>query len=176
MNESATFEFVVDEHPEGGRKAIKIVGRGGMIAVIVIFVFLCFGFNMPALAVLPLCLLGLVLYFWKLFNVELEYSLTAGIMTFSRIYGGMRRKRVLDLTVKDMREIAPVTDGTMAHLNELGVSRDFRFMSSSTADDMYYAIFEQNGKLCVVYFEATERALQILHYYNHNTVITRVAR
>lgn len=118
----------------------------------------------------------MVLYFWKLFNVELEYSLTSGLMTFSRIYGGLKRKKVLDVFVKDMREIAPVTDGTMEHLRAIGVEKDYLFASSSSADDMYYATFDHEGKLSVVYFEATEKTLKILRFYNPSTVVTRVSR
>ncbi len=176
MNESTTFEFVVTERPEGKRKAFVVFARAGLLSVIAVFVFLCFGFNVPTLAVLPLSLLGLVMYFWKRFNRDMEYSMTTGIMTFSYIYGGSSRKKVLELFIKDMREIAPVTDDTMDHLNKLGVERDYRFVSSSSADDMYYAIFDQDGKLCVVYFEATEKALSILYYYNHATVKTQVSR
>ncbi len=176
MNESSTYEFVVSERPEGKRKAVVILARTGLLAFIAAFVIaaLC---TFPALAVLPLGLLGLVLYFWKIFNRECEYSMTSGIMTFSYIYGGgVSRRKVLDLFIKDMREIAPVTDGTMEHLNALGVEKDYRFVSSSSADDMYYAVFDQDGKLSVIYFEATAKTISILYYYNHATVRTTVSR
>ncbi len=176
MNEMNTFEFVVAEKSEGSAKAKKILGRIGLLSIVFGFVILCFVLQLYAVMILPLSLLGLVLYFWKIFNVELEYSMTSGIMTFSRINGGIRRKKVLEVMIKDFREVAPVTDGTMAHLNSLGVEKDYRFASSSYADDMYYATFEQNGKSCVVYFEATAKALKILRYYNPATVVTEVAR
>ena len=35
---------------------------------------------------------------------------------------------------------------------------------------------EENGILCVVYFEATEKTLKILRYYNPVTVVTKVSR
>ena len=176
MNESSTFEFVVSEKPEGSRKALVIFARVGLLTVIAAFVIICLC-TFPALAILPLCMLGLVLFFWKIVNRECEYSMTSGIMTFSYIYGGgFTRRQVLELTIKDMREIAPVTDDTMSHLNSIGVEKDYRFVSSSSADDMYYAVFERNGKLCVVYFEATQRTLAILYYYNHSTVRTNVKR
>ncbi len=176
MNESSTFEFVVAERPEGKRKAVVTLARIGIIAFMVGFALLCFAFNVPMFAIIPIAFLGVFMYFWKLFNREFEYSMTSGVMTFSYIYGGLRRKKVLELFIKDMREIAPVTDDTMSHLNQLGVAKDYRFVSSSNADDMYYAIFDKNGTLCVVYFEATEKGLSILHYYNHSTVVTKVAR
>lgn len=176
MNENATFEFVVAEIPEGGRRVLLFAGRFALLTVIAVFIFACFAWNVPALAVLPLSLLGVVLYFWKLFNVEFEYSMTSGNMTFSRIYGGMRRKTVLDLSIKDLREIAPYADETPAHLASLGVEKEYRFISSSSAEDTYYAVFEADGTRAVVYFEATEKTLRILRFYNPATVVKKVSR
>ena len=175
MSDFNTFEFVVDERPEGKRKALKFWGRFGLIAFIAawVIVSLCTIFY---LAVLPLAMLGVVLYFWKIFNCELEYSMTSGIMTFSRIYGGLKRKKVLELTIKDFRGIAPRTAESDAKLKAQGVSKTYIFSSHSTAIDQYYATFEENGRLCVVYFEATEKALKILRYYNPVTVVTKVSR
>ncbi len=175
MSEFNTFEFVVDERPEGSRKALKFWGRFGLLAFVTIWVVisLCTIFY---LAVLPLAFLGVVLYFWKLFNCELEYSMTSGVMTFSRIYGGMKRKKVLELFIKDMREIAPRTPESDARLSARGIAKSYSFSSHSTADDQYYALFEQDGQLCVVYFEATEKTLKLLRYYNPGTVVTKVSR
>ena len=176
MSEFNTFEFVVDERPEGKRKLVKFLGRFALLAFIGAFVAFTFIIRMPMLAVLPLALLGIVLYFWKIFNCELEYSMTSGMMTFSRIYGSMKRRKVLDLTIKDFRECAPRTAESDAKLKARGIAKTYSFASHSTAADQYYALFEQNGDLCVVYFEATEKALKILRYYNPVTVVTKVSR
>ncbi len=176
MNESATFEFAVAEKPEGRRKAVVTLARIGVIAVFVGLIILFLAVKLYQFVIIPLSFLGVFMYFWKIFNRECEYSMTSGVMTFSYIYGGMRRKKVLDLTIKECKEIAPVTEETMAHLNALGVEKDYRFVSSISADDMYYATFDLDGKSCVVYFEATEKALSILYYYNHSTVRTQVSR
>ena len=175
MSDFNTFEFVVDERPEGKRKALKFWGRFGLIAFIAawVIVSLCTIFY---LAVLPLCLLGVVLYFWKIFNCELEYSMISGQMTFSRIYGSRKRTKVLEVTIKDFREIAPRTAESDAKLKAQGVAKTYMFASHSTAEDQYYATFEENGILCVVYFEATEKTLKILRYYNPVTVVTKVSR
>lgn len=178
MNENQTYEFVVAEKAEGSRKLKKILARGGMLAAIAFLVIL-FTLVFPALAplaVLPLAFLGLVLYFWKYFNVDLEYSMTSGYITFTRIYGSKTKKKVLDLCIKDMQAIAPVTDNTSSELNAKGVEKSYMFASHSTANDMYYAIFEKDGQKCVVYFEATQRALQIFRFYNMVTVVTTVSR
>ena len=175
MSEFNTFEFVVDEKAEGKRKLTKFLGRMGLIAIIVAWVIFSF-MTYPGFAILALVYLGLVLYFWKIFNCELEYSMTSGQMTFSRIYGGLKRKKVLDVTIKDFREVAPRTAESDAKLKAGGVGKTYSFSSHSTAIDQYYATFEQDGELCVVYFEATEKTLKILRYYNPVTVVTKVSR
>ena len=176
MNENSTYEFVVDERAQGSRLFKKILGRGGMLTLIAVFVIFTFASNIPALAVFPLAMLGVVLYFWKLFDVELEYSMTSGNITFTRVYGGRVRKMKLDLCIKDMQAIAPVTDTTPAELSSKGVEKTYMFASHTSAPDMYYAVFEQDGRKCVVYFEATGKALQIFRFYNMMTVITQVSR
>ena len=176
MSDFNTFEFVVDERAEGKRKLIKLLGRFALLAFIGAFVAVTFIIRMPMLAILPLLLLGVVLYFWKIFNCELEYSMVSGIMTFSRIYGSRKRTKVLEVTIKDFREIAPRTAESDAKLKAQGVSKTYMFSSHSTAIDQYYATFEENGRLCVVYFEATEKTLKLLRYYNPVTVVTKVSR
>lgn len=176
MHESNTYEFVVAEKPEGLRKLKKTLCRLAVLSVPIGFAILCLAVQLYPVVILPLSFLGVVLYFWKLFNVEFEYSLTSGIMTFSRINGGMRRKKLLELTIKEMHEIAPYTDDAKAHLETLPLVKNHVCVSSMAADDIYYAVFEQDKELQVVYFEATEKALHILHYYNGVTKMSKVSR
>ena len=63
MSDFNTFEFVVDERAEGKRKLIKFLGRFVLLAFIGAFVAFTFVIHMPMLAILPLLLLSLVLYF-----------------------------------------------------------------------------------------------------------------
>ena len=176
MHESNTYEFVVSEKPEGLRKLKKILCRIGVLAVPIGFAILCLAVQLYPVAILPLSLLGVVLFFWKIFNVEYEYSLTSGMMTFSRINGNMRRKKLLELHIKELHEIAPYTDEAKAHLETLPLVKNHIYVSSMAANDIYYSVFEQDKDLQVVYFEATEKALHILHYYNGITKMSKVSR
>ncbi len=176
MNESTTFEYVVAEIPTGRRKALKFLGRFGIIALLAAFALACVGMNIPQFIVIPIAFLGVFLYFWKLFDLELEYSMTSGVMTFSRIWGSRRRKGVLSLIIKDFREVAPVDPETPARLRARGVEKTYLFASSMKAEDLYVAVFDDGGTPAAVYFEATERALKILRYYNPGTVLKSVRR
>lgn len=176
MSDFNSFDFTVDERAEGKRKLVKVLGRTGLLAVVFSFVAVTFIIRMPMLAILPLLLLGLVMFFWKSFNCELKYSMEGGVMTFFRIYGGKKPKKILAVTIKDFREVSPRTPESDADLKAKGVSKTYSFSSHSTAEDQYYATFEENGVLCVVYFEATEKTLKLLRYYNPVTVVTKVSR
>ena len=176
MNEFNTYEFVVAEKPEGVRKLKKLLCRLGVLSVPIAFAVLCLAFQLYPVVILPLSFLGVVLYFWKIFNVEYEYSMTSGVITFARINGGMRRKKYFSVTIKDFREIAPYTDEAKAHLEALPLDESHVFVSSMAAPDIYYAVFEEDGDLHVVYFEVTEKALHILRYYNMLTKMSKVSR
>ena len=102
--------------------------------------------------------------------------MTSGYMTFTVIYGGRSKKKKLEVCIKDMKEIAPYDEAACARLENRGLKKDYIFVSSLDAPDMYYAVFDQEGEDQVVYFEATKKALQILRFYNPVTVVTEVSR
>lgn len=177
-HESAIYDFTVDEHAEGKAKTKKLLGRLLVLAVPVVYVIICFAF-FAMLAILAVIFIPVILFFWKWFNREFRYRLESGTMTFSIIHGGNAKKAkdALKLTIKDMEIIAPYDDEAKAKIAAEGIHVSHNFTSSlSKGMDIYYGIFEQNGERQVVYFEATQKALQVLHYYNHNTLVTKVAR
>ena len=166
MSDFNTFEFVVDERAEGKRKLIKFLGRFALLAFIGAFVAFTFIIRMPMLAILPLMLLGLVLYFWKIFNCELEYSMTSGIMTFSRIYGGIKRKKVLELTIKDFRGIAPRTAESDAKLKAQGVSKTSSFDGAGGAGGVA-------GFASSFFFKFERRVINFTNKNTHNAKIVK---
>ena len=177
MNEFNTYEFVVAQKSEGKARLTRILAIVAYVLVFLIaFVVLCVSNLMQFVAVLVMVYIPLVVFTWRFFSVEFEYSMTSGIMTFSHIYGGKSRKEKLSVTIKDMKEIAPYTEEARVHLETLGLKQNHLFVSSLSAPDMYYAVFEANGEMQVVYFEATQKALQILRFYNTSTVVSTVSR
>lgn len=176
MNEFNTFEFVVARKKEGSYKAQLILGHIGVIAVFLIVAVVLCVLNMPMLVAIEFPLIPVGIYVWKLFSQEYEYSMTSGVITFSLIRGSSRRKKLLELTIKDFKEIAPYDDAACDRLSAMGLKKDYRYFSGADAPDVYYGLFEKDGDLQVVYFEATQKALQILRFYNTATVVTTVSR
>lgn len=177
-HESAIYDFTVDEHAEGSAKTKKLLGRLLVLAIPVVYVIITL-MIFAMLAILAVIYIPVVLYFWKWFNREFRYRLESGTMTFAIIHGGNAKKAkdALKLTIKDMSVIAPYDEDTKAKIAAEGITTVHNYTSSlSKGKDIYYGIFEQDGKKQVVYFEATQKALQIMYYYNHNTLVTQVER
>lgn len=177
MNEFNTYEFVVSQKKDGKVKLYRILAVVGYVLFFIsVFATLCV-LHLPYLvAVLPLFEWILIFFTWRYLSQEYEYSMTSGYMTFTVIYGGRSKKKKLEVCIKDMKEIAPYNEAACARLENRGLKKDYIFVSSLDAPDMYYAVFDQDGEDQVVYFEATKKALQILRFYNPITVVTEVSR
>ncbi len=185
MNEFSTYEFVVAQKIEGKWRAARI----GMIVLYVCFVLGCLlaGISLnvlPPLALVPVLTWMLVFMTWRYVSVDYEYSITSGELVFSRIYGNRSRRTVLRLMLHDAVRIAPLDNEQEAQrAAAFRPEREFSAISSLTAPDIYFILFEYatgNGKetrRAIFYFEATQKALQICRFYNAaGTLVTKVSR
>lgn len=176
MNEFSTYEYVVAEK-KGKKLAMKkfalIVGYA--VFVVAWFVF-GFATNLfPLLALIPITLWILVWFTWKYVNIEYEYSMTSGVATFSRIYGGRKRKQLIEFKLKDCTAIEPL-DGADAKIEAFAPEDAVVALSAADTPDAYVALVTpEGGKRTAIYFEATEKALKICRFYNSaSTVVTKV--
>lgn len=175
MSEFTTYEYVVSQKMEGKWKLKKL----GMLLLYVAFVIAWFIFGFvskmfPLLALIPVTLWMLVFFTWRYVKVEYEYSMESGDMTISNIYGGKSRKKVVEFKIKECSLIAPVSTHDFK-ARDYEPEKIFKALSSEKAADAYFALFEQDGKRCIAYFEATEKALKICKYYNSSaTVVSKV--
>ena len=177
MSDFNFFEHSVEEKAEGKRKMIKILGRTGLIGFVVIFIAVTFIIKIPMLAILPVFCLPIIITLWKKFNCDFKYVIEGASMTFYYVYFASKKpKEILKVIIKDFHEVAPRTAESDAKIQADGYNKVYMFASSSHAVDQYYATFEQNGEKCVVYFQAVEKSLSLLRYYNKNTVVTVVSK
>ncbi len=180
MEEFQTYEYAVRQRIEGK----WIAARVGLIALYVLFVvgWLVFGLKtgfVPLLCHIPLTLWMLIFFTWRYTAVEYEYSITSGVLTFSKIFGGRSRKAIFEVPLREAVRIAPL--GVMeeyARGTEYKPEISFSGISSISAPDVYFMLFEDADKKdkkktrrAVYYFEATQKALHICHYYNPSATI-----
>ena len=165
------YEYIVKQKSEGVWKWRRIM----MIALYVVFnLAYLFAFLMTfpwAVTFLPFLDCALIYFTWRFVSPEYEYSTLSGEITFTTIWGGKTRKELFRINIRDFAKIAPYDEAAEAYVSAQKCTRDFRCMSSLYAPDLYYGIFTLGEDKCVVYFEATEKILKIMKYYNIGTVI-----
>ena len=180
MQEFSTYEYTVRQKITGKWLAARIL----LILFYVLYVVgvLLWGMHMqiiaPLLAFVPLSLWVIVFITWRYTAVEYEYSITSGTLTFTKVYGNRSRKRVISLTLKDAARIAPLDSAEeLARANAWRPKKQFTAVSSLYADNIYFILFEYTNRKerekcrAILYFEATDRALQICRYYNPSSFV-----
>ena len=169
------YEHIVKQKVEGGLLAKKVCL---ILAYVIIFI-------MPLYLIISLCPIFLwvpfilviltltvisILLTWKYTSVEFEYSISSDTISFVNIYGKKSRKGKIEICIKDFSEIGKYTDAAEKHLEEVVIERDYLFISHLAAEHLYYGLFDDDGEKCIVYFEATDKAISLIKKYNPSAI------
>ncbi|MBQ9802904.1 MAG: hypothetical protein IJW51_07550 [Clostridia bacterium] len=186
MNEFATYEFAVSQRKEGKWVLARILLVAFYITYVLAILFIGMKYSViaPLLAFIPLSLWVIVFITWRYVNVDYEYSVTSGMLSFTKIYGNRQRKKIFEMSVKDAVRIAPLGEESEdARATAYTPEREFVGVSSMKAPDIYFMLFELNDsknrekRRAIFYFEATAKMLSICRFYNPSgTVLTKTTR
>ena len=185
MNEFSTYEYVIPQKIEGK----WIWAKAGLLtlyislAIAALLIGIKTTLLAPLIALVPVGLWVLIFCTWRYTNVEYEYSITSGELTFCKIYGNRSRHRILTLDLRRAARIAPVDNGEhSARAAAFRPEISYSGISGKEAKDVYYILFEtgnkkEKQKRAILYLEVTQRALQICRFYNAPvTVLTEVSK
>jgi len=167
MNEFGTYEYVVARKNSGTGKLKPILFIIGYVVLAVGFLLFAVisTIGAPLVALAPVALWIAVFLTWRYTKIEYEYSITSGVLTFSEIYGGRSRKVITEFKLKDCLAIAPMSE--FGKRDEQETDRTYSALPDRESPNAYFASYEdENGKRCVLFFEATEKALKICRFYN----------
>ena len=176
MNENNEFDYTVEKKVEGKYRLYRIlIILGYVLFGAGYFIGLAIAHLYPIMAFTPLLIWILVFFTWRYVSVEYRYETVSGGIKFYTVYGGKKKKMMLDMRIKELNEISPVNADTKARISSTRFDKSYFFARSERDDtDKYFATFiDSDGKECIVYFEATEQALKILKFYNSNTTIAK---
>jgi hypothetical protein len=176
MDLSATYEYVVSPKKQTSyriKRALMLLAYFAYVTVLLIV-----GLNtrllVPMMALIPLSTWIIVWLTWRYVSVEYEYSMTGGVMTLNKIYGGRSRKKMADIRIKGMTLVAPFDGEYVKQAEKYAPERTVDFTSDLQKPEVYFALYETEDKRRgILYFEATEQALKILRYYNSQAVNIR---
>ena len=169
MDNFEAYEYVIV--PKKTTK--RTVKKALFISLYVVFVmaWLFFGVisNLPSLlALIPVTLWMLIFATWRYVNVEYEYSVNSGVITFSKIYGGRSRKKLGELDIRQVDELLRLSDPfTERRLDGFDPEAGDNFLSSRDSETAYAAIYvDEDGTKCVVYLEILPMLMKSFKIYN----------
>lgn len=167
MNENNFTSYAVDRQPEGKFGLLRV----GLVALYIAFAVLGFLIVyaigiIPVYAICPLLLYILWLATWRYTQVTYEYTVEIGDIVFTRSYGGRKKVELLRIHVREAIAIHPAEDEVGA-----GYATVYDFRSTVKSPDAYCIVFcNDKDERCLVYFEATRKAIKLLSLYNSAAV------
>lgn len=103
-------------------------------------------------------------YVIKSQNIEYEYAYTNGELDVDRIVAESRRKRLLSVDCKDFEIVAKVSSDKYSD-EYRKIPNKVEAVSSMTSPDVYFAVFENDGKRTILYFEPNDKMIEAMWKY-----------
>lgn len=123
---------------------------------------------LPILCFIPLTVWIFVFLTWRYTQVEYEYSFFSGHLTVSKILGGRTRKELIGVQIRNIAAIFPYEDANLQRAENYAAETVVFAASSTDAPELYIALWQdkETGKRTMLCFEANEKAIKIMKYYN----------
>ncbi len=175
MDESINYaEYTVTKKPEGTnlRNRILLIA---LYALVFIGICVLIGFIKGAAVwggVIFVLLVALVFFTWRLVREERQAEVSNARLKLAHLNGSGKKKIVYDELVSAFTTIAPMTDEHRDAFTNADEIIDCR--GNSKSPDSYFARLERDGKSTVVCFEATNKMLKVMKFYNRNTVVAEM--
>ena len=181
MEESVNYaEYTVAKKAEGTnlRKRIGLIAIYLIyIAVVVTLIVLTQGGGAMLGFLFFLVFIILVFFTWKLVKEDRKYECLNAKLVISELNEGIgsKPKVVSDDLISSYDLIAPANEEYREKWTVADEIRDYR--GDSKSPDSYFARAEKDGKSTVILFEATNKMLKVMKFYNSKgTVVTAVRR
>lgn len=170
MSENS-YEYIIKQKSEGKVLAKKLGLLGIYAAFFGILILLIFSFS-PYELFVPLILIAvalsalLIFITWRYTCVEYEVIIEGGEISFTTIYGKGFRKRLFSLPVISFTEIGEYDDLAYEEISKLSLQKNLIIISSLSAPCVYYALYEDGKDQCILYFDAPQKAVELLKKLN----------
>ena len=167
------YEYVVSE-----KKSAALLCK--RISLILLYVLWATGFLLvgvttkllvPLMALVPLTLWILVFLTWRFTQIEYELSFFSGVLTVSRIYGGRTRKKLEEITIRELSGVYPCEEPYTEAINAFGHEKELFAASDAASPNLWVALWkDEEGVKRALWFEGTEKAIKIFRFYNSSAV------
>ena len=168
MDDFNTYEYAAEQKSEGKWKLIRAIMLSAYVLFIVAFFLVLYTIRLiPLFAITPIIVWMLVFFTWKYTKPDYRYFIEKGMFTFYVYYGKKTKKKKTEFMISTSLE---------EKISEFAPKSIYSAVASLKATDVYAAFYtDAQGKKCVIYFVATEKALKLMRFYNSRTEVTKTA-
>ena len=110
---------------------------------------------------------GLLVFFtlpyWK---KEYEYSFFGETLTVSRIYGGKKRQKLVDVNLREIVAAFPFEDDFRGKAEAFGARHSLYAVPDLGDEHLYLLLFGEGKEKTILCLELDENALAIIGFYN----------
>lgn len=173
MGDNASNNFVnygVKKKSEGKYKIMRLLMLLAYAAFAIAYcAFFLSVIKAPMLiALLPVFVWIISFFTWRFVSIEYEYIILDGEMRMYEVYGAKNMRELCRVRVSAMSRIAPNGKETEQYKPEECIYG----VSSMSNPDVYFGAFkDENGSDRVLFFEATEKTLKVIKYYNSEALV-----
>lgn len=166
-----SYEYIIKQKAEGEALKRRIMLLLGYLIFAGVLLTLILTLS-PSALFIPLLMIAaavtalFIFITWRFVCVEYEVIISAGELMITVIYGKGFRKQILNLPVLSFSEIGEYDDVAYEAVSALSLQKNYVCLSSLSAPDVYYALFEEGKDQCILYFDAPARAVELLKKQN----------
>ncbi|MBQ8552146.1 MAG: hypothetical protein IJ428_04955 [Clostridia bacterium] len=178
MGDNAASTFVnygVKKKVEGKYKIARILMVCGYVAFALSYFMFFVSMNiLPVIALLPVFTWIITFFTWRYVSIEYEYYILDGEFRLLEVFGSKSMRELCRVRISAMEMIAPYKGSAKIKANAVDESARIYGVSTMENPDIYFAIFnDKDGTKRVVFFEATEKTLKVIKYYNSDVEVVK---
>ena len=166
-----SYDYTVDKKSEGSyrlKRTLMILAY--VLYVLVFLVVIIWTRIVPLGSIIPFTLYIIYLCTWRFVNIEYKYTVETGLFTLYTVYGAKKQKKMCELRLKEAKRILPVTEYA-DEIKAFGAKKIYDGRSSKDTSDDYAILYHENGTPTVIYIDAPEQSVKVLHYYNPDNTV-----
>ncbi len=107
-------------------------------------------------------------------NVDHKTEISNAKIRFTDVYGHKKENLIFENLISEFSAIEPMEESNRGKWEKADRILDFR--GSVKADDAYFGRLEKDGKSLVVYFEATNKMIKSIKFYNSSATVVKELR
>lgn len=154
---------------ENKRRRIFLISGYILFAILYCACFTALIMLPQLIAILPLLLWILIHFTWGIVSYECAVRISSGTMSFLRLRG-KKEQLLFSFKIKDAEVIAPFGGDYLEAHRKAKASVILHHTSDKQSSKLYYAMLLHEGEAKSIVFEANDKIIRALYYYNKSTV------